>query len=135
MEEEPQRLQVVDRRLDREGQRHPLRGQARPERIGLLAPGPGVQQLALRPEPGHERRARDRRHLADAGQAEAGESGTDLGVATQQGRGEWREEIGLTARLDRGEGRCRWCQISPGVMVRPAIAPFRTTPNGTYPRW
>src|SRR4029077_6497149 len=35
VEKEPRRLQVVDRRLDREGEGHPLGCPARPERVGL----------------------------------------------------------------------------------------------------
>ena len=80
MEDEAERLGLGDRRVDRQGEDEPLRRAARPERLELLAPGPGVEPFALLAEPGDERRARQVRDRADPSQPEAAEAGPDVRV-------------------------------------------------------
>ena len=104
VQDEPQRRELVRCRLDGESQGEPLGRTARPERLELLAAGPGVDPRALLPEAGDERRAvelGDRAHLA---QAEAGEAGPDIGVLGQQAGRERGEERGLAAGRDEGRG-------------------------------
>ena len=115
MEDEPQRLELLRRRLDGESQGESFGGPARPERIDLLAAGPGVEPRALLPEAGDERRPGEFRHGPDPAQAEAGEPGPDVGVLGEQAGRVRGEERGLAAGrdddrparagVDRGDGR------------------------------
>ncbi len=106
MEHEPERIERLDRRLDRQPEGEPFGSVPRPERIGLLAPSPGTDPLPFDPEPGHERRARDLRDLPDPAQAETGKASTDVRVGREE-RGRQRGEVrGLAAgRDDERRGR------------------------------
>ena len=86
VEDEAERLQLLDRRLDGQGEGQALGRVARPERVGLLAAGTGVQPSALVTEPGDERRPRQVRHGTDPAQPEALESRPDVRVGGQQRR-------------------------------------------------
>ena len=109
MEDEPERLEVLDRRLEAQPEDEPLGGAVGPERDDLLAVRPGVDPLALDPEPGDERRARQRGHRRDPTQPEPGQPGADVRVGGEQAAGSGAEEGRLAARLDdpRSAGRLR----------------------------
>ena len=80
MEDEAERLEVLDRGLDREGEAETLRGPARPERLELLAAGPGVDPGALLAEPGDQRGPGELGDGPDPAQAEAGQPGPDIRI-------------------------------------------------------
>jgi hypothetical protein len=55
VEDEAERVELLDRRLDRQTEDQAFRGAARAECRDLLASSPGVDPLPFRPEPGDER--------------------------------------------------------------------------------
>ena len=55
MEDEAERLEVLRGGLDGQAEDEALGGAARPERLELLATGPGVDPRALLAEPGDQR--------------------------------------------------------------------------------
>ena len=104
VEHEPQRLEVLDRRLDGQREGQSLGGMARPERLGLLATRPRVEPSSLVPEPGDQRRARELRHRPDLAQPEPGQSSADVEVRRQEAGRVRGEERGLVAGRDRDRG-------------------------------
>ena len=93
MEDEPKRFELLDWGLDRQPEQESLGGPPRPERIGLLAARPGVQQGTLLAEARDEGRPGQLGHRADPAQSEAGQPGADVGVG--------REETGRVGREER----------------------------------
>ena len=104
-----------------------LGGPARPERVGLLAPGPGVEPRALVPEPGDERGPGELGHGPDPAQPEPREPGPDIGVRGEQAGRVRGEERGLaTGRDDDRPRRARaWTAAMVAAKRVPAM-PART---------
>ena len=101
MQDEAERLELLDRRLDGQGEGEPLGGAAGTERVGLLPAGARVQPRPLVAEPGDERGPRQLGHGADPAQPEPGQAGADVEVGGQEaGRA-----IGQEARPRRRAGR------------------------------
>jgi len=121
VEDEAERVELLDRRLDRQAEDEALRGAARAERRDLLASSPGVDPLPLRPEPGDERRTRQLGNRPDLAQPETPETGPDICLRREEFGRERGEEGGLAAwaddpRLRRsGVGGCdRRRETGPG---------------------
>src|SRR3954453_5747647 len=100
MEDEPERVELGDGRLDREGPRQALRRLPWPERVDLDAVGPVVEQLALGTEPGDERRARQLADCSDLAQPEPSQAVADVLVLTEQRGRQGGEERGVLTGLD-----------------------------------
>ena len=136
------------------GQGQALGGVARPERVGLLAAGPGMQPRALLPEAGDERRAGQLGHGPDPAQPEALEPGPDVGVGREQaGRAVGQERGLVTGRDDdrairpggdRGDrrrevragdadGRGEVDRLPPRAARRGAPCATRSTSTGSAP--
>ena len=93
MEDEAERLEILDRGFDREGEAETLGGPARPERLEFLAMRPGVDPGAFLAETGDERGPVEFGDGPDPAQAEAGQPGPDIGILGEQAgrvRGEER---------------------------------------------
>ena len=107
-EDEPDGVEPLRRRIERQGEREPLGGAAWPEALRLLAPGPGVQPRPLVPEAGHHGRPRELRHRADRPQPEAREARPDVRVAGEQAGRDTGRGTGHRRRAGRGSaGRPR----------------------------
>ena len=100
MEHEPEWLQVLDGRFDREAERESLGAAPWAERFELLATGPGVDPGSLLAEPGDERRPWKLGHGADPAQTESNEPGADVRVCGQEARRMRGKELGIAARGD-----------------------------------
>src|SRR6186997_647267 len=115
MEDEAERLEVLDRGLDREGEPETLRRPPRPERLELHAMRPGVDPRAFLAETGDQRGPVELRDRSDPAQAEAGQPGPDIEILGEEAgrvRGEERrlvtgrnEDRRPGASEDRGHGR------------------------------
>ncbi len=121
VEDEPERVELPDGGLDRQGECESFRGPPRAERRDLLPLCPGQEARALIPEPGDERRSRQLCDRPDPAQPEASEAGLDVRIGGQE-RGRQRGEEGrLAVRPDdpwlrrRGMGgRDRRRESGPG---------------------
>ena len=113
MEDEAERLEVLDRGLDGQGEPEALGGAARPERLELLATGPGVDPGAFLAEPGDQRGPGELGDGPDPAQAEPGEPGADIRVLGEEAGRMRGEEVGLATGRDEdrapraGPGRRR----------------------------
>ena len=119
VEDEPERVQVPDGGLDRQGERESLRRPSGPERRDLLPLGPGKEPSTFLPESSDERGSRQLRDRTDLAQPEAPEAGLDVRIRGQE-RGRQRGEEGrLPARSNdprlgrRGVGGSN-CGREPG---------------------
>ena len=100
VEDEAERVELVDRWLDRQAEDQSLRGAAGAERRDLLASSPGVDPFPFRPESGDERRAWQLGDRPDLAQPETPEPGPDVGFRREK-RGRQRgKEGGLAAWPD-----------------------------------
>ena len=108
MQDEPERLEVLDRRLDGQGEGEPLGGAAGAERLGLLAPAPARAAAPPRRRTGRSARSAARRPRRRSGAARTAQPGPDVGVGGQQAGRAVGEERGLVAGRDDDRG------IGPG---------------------
>jgi hypothetical protein len=120
MEDEPERLELLDRGFDGQGEGQALGRVASPERLGLLASSTSMEPRALLAEPGDQRGSREDRHRADPTQSEAGQACPDIGVGGEQPGRTVGQERRLTARWDddravRGGGQRRDRGGEPGA--------------------
>jgi hypothetical protein len=104
VEDESERLEILDRGLDGQGESEPLGGMARPERLEFLTARPGVDPGALLTEASDERGPGELGDRPDPAQTEAREAGSDVRIRSEKTGWVWGEEGGLAARRDE-DGR------------------------------
>jgi hypothetical protein len=132
VEDEPERVELPDWGLDRQGERESLRGTPRAKRRDLLPLGPGQETLALIPESSDECRSRQLRDRPDLAEPEAPEAGLDVRIVGQE-RGRQRSEEGrLAARPD--DPRLRWRCVG-GRDRRRESGPGDPRPRGARQDW
>ena len=100
MEDEAERLEILDRGLDGQPEPEPLRRPARPERLELLAARPGLDPRPFLAEPGDERGPVELGDRADPAQPEAGQPGPDVRIGGEQAGRMRGEEVGLATGRD-----------------------------------
>ena len=108
VEDEAEGLEVLDGGFDGQREPEPFGGVPWPERLELLAAGPGVDPRAFLAEPGDQRGAGELGDRPDLPQPEPREPGADIRVGGEESRRAWGEEVSLATRCDEDRG------IGPG---------------------